>query len=296
MSLNYMVSEAIRGFGRSRRLNLISLGAMSVSLMALGLVFALNLGMWRLTHFIEDKVEVVVFLNDSLPGEKIDRFLTKIHDHPQVVQVTYQSKAEAVKEFKQDPELKKLIQALGANPLPASIRISILEKKPEHIKAFTSWLKQFEGIDEISYGGGDAEKLLKTLQFIRLAVLILSISLAVSAIIIIANIISLMVHARQEEINILLMIGATYGFVRGPFVIWGILQGMLGGLSASGLLYLIWEILAYYANRELAINLNSMLSPIIVKQVLAGAGILVGVGAFLGFVGSLVSVGRRLET
>ncbi len=296
MTIKYMVGEAVRSFTRSKRLNLISLGAMSVSLMALGLVLVLNLGMWRLANFIEDKVEIVAFLNDSLSQDSIDRFLTKLHDHPQVTQVTYISKDQAAKEFEEDKALKKMMDVLGSNPLPASIRISIIEKTPQHIKEFTTWLNQFEGIDEVSYGGGDAERLLKSLQFMRLTVLLLSAALAVSAIIIIANIISLMVYARQEEISILLVIGATHWFIRGPFLIWGLLQGAAGGLVASGLLYGIWRLLVFYALSDLGIDLTSMLTPLLVKQVLVGAGLLVVVGALLGLIGSVVSLGRRLQT
>ncbi len=124
MSINFMVKEAIRGFGRSKKLNLISLGAMSVSLMALGLVFVLNIGIWRIADFIEGKVEIVAFINEQLSNEQVDRFLTKLHDHPQVVQVTYISKEDAAKEFEKDPSLKRLMTALGSNPLPASVRVS----------------------------------------------------------------------------------------------------------------------------------------------------------------------------
>ncbi len=295
MAINYMLREGLRSFTRSKRLNLISLGAMSVSLMALGLVLVLNLGMWRLANYIENKVEIVAFLNDSLSQDTIDRFITKLHDHPQVSQVTYISKDQAAKEFQEDKALKKMMDVLGSNPLPASLRISIIEKTPQHIKEFTTWLSQFEGIDEVSYGGGDAERLLKGLQFMRLTVLILSAALAVSAIIIIANIISLMVYARQEEISILLVIGATHWFIRGPFVIWGLLQGAAGGVMASGLLFGIWKLISYYALSDLGIDLASMLTPLLIKQAMMGAGLLVGVGALLGLIGSMVSLGRRLQ-
>ncbi len=295
MALSFLVQEAFRGLLRSKRLNLLSLGAMSMSLMALGLVLLLNFGILQVTHFVQDKIEVVVFLNDQAAEPEIESFITKIRDYPLVAGVEYLSKARALEEFSGDETLREFLEVLGSNPLPASLRIGLMEKTPANVNRFVTWLKQFAGVGEVSYGGGDADRVLKALQFVRLCVMILTASLVLSAIIIIANIISLMVFARREEIGIMRIIGASNGFIRGPFLIWGIFQGAVGGLVAAGLLYIIWLVLRYYSLHELGLNLDALLPADAGLQALRGMAGLMLVGCFLGLVGSLVSVGRQLN-
>jgi cell division transport system permease protein len=295
MAIKFLFAEAFRSLFRSRRLNMISLGAMSMSLMALGLVLVLNVGIMELADFVEEKIEIVLFLTEDAKPEKIPMLVTKIQDHPQVIAVQHISKKDALEEFSQDAALQELIDVLGNNPLPASLRIQLMEKTPENVKRFIVWLKNLPGVGDVSYGGGDADRLLKALQFVRLVVLVLTGSLVLAAIVIIANIISLMVFAREQEINIMRMIGATNGFIRGPFLIWGVIQGAVGGILATVLLYIIWYLLRYYSMHELGIDLNALLPPTTKDQACFGAGVLIMAGCFFGFVGSLVSVGRQLN-
>lgn len=294
MAISFILQEAVRSLWRSKRLNLISLGAMSMSLMALGLVLVLNLGIFQLTRFFQDKIEVVLFLRDGADAKQVEAFITKIKDYPQVAGVVHQTRDEALESFSDDPTLKDLLAVLGENPLPASIRIDLWDKTPENVSRFAAWLKQFPDVAEVSYGGGDAERFLRALQFVRLAVLVLTLALVLASVIVIGNIISLMVFTRREEISLMRLIGATDAFVRGPLLIWGGIQGILGGAVAGGLLWGLWALLAFFARRELGLDLEALLPADIASQTLAGWAALMGTGALLGLVGSLVSVGREL--
>ena len=295
MAIKFLFKEAIRSLLRLKKLNLIALGAMSMSLMALGLVLLLNIGIFKLTNFVEKKVEVVAFLKDKFDENKLKSFLGSLRKHPLVEKVEYISKQQAYRDFSKDKSVKHFLDVLGSNPLPASIKIRLLNNTPRNVKFFVSWLNNFYGIAEVNYGGGEADRLLKVLQFIRLAIIILTVSLILAAIIIIANIISLMVFARQSEIELMRIIGATNNFIRGPFLIWGMLQGALSGLLASSFIYAIWKLLSYYALKEVAIDMQTILPNNIVSLVATGTGILIAVGLGLGLVGSLVSVGRQLK-
>jgi cell division transport system permease protein len=295
MAFRYQIREAFRSLFNSKRLNLIALAAMSMSLMALGLVLVLNVGIFKLTTYVEEKIEVVVFLNDQAGPKQTEIFLAKLRAHPAVSGVEYVSRDQALKEFSGDQALKRFLDVLGTNPLPASVKVRLAEKRPENVADFVTWLKTIPGVDEATYGGVDADRLLKALQFIRLAVLVLTVSLVLAAVVIISNIISLMVFSRQEEIRIMRMIGATNWFIRGPFLIWGMIQGAAGGLVASGLLYGIWCILEYYVLYELSLDLHTMLPADILPQALIGMAGLVATGFLLGLIGSLVSVGRQLQ-
>lgn len=291
----FLFREAFRLLLNRKRLNLISLGAISLALMALGLLLVLQLGVFQLVEFVDEKVEVVAFLNDHLSDADTQALLGKIHASSQVVGVEYRSKEDALREFSSDPALKRFLDALGANPLPASVRIQLREKTAENVAYFVTWLNEQEGVEESTYGGGDADRLLKFLQLVRLGCIILTAVLTVAAMFIIANIISLMVFARREEITIMRMIGATKWFVRGPFLMWGLVQGALGGVVAAGLMFGIWKILSYYAWRDVSVDLEALLPPQIQSWALTAVAGLVGAGALMGFISSLTAVGRQLR-
>ncbi len=291
----FLFREAGRLLVNRKRLNLISLGAISMSLMALGLLLILQFGVFRLVEFVEEKVEIVAFLNDQIDNTEMQDLLGKIRASSQVVGVEYHSKEDALKEFSGDATLKRFIDALGANPLPASIRVQLREKTADNVAYFAAWLNEQPGVEESTYGGGDADRLLKFLQLVRLGGIVLTIVLTVAAMFIISNIISLMVFARREEIMIMRMIGATKWFVRGPFLIWGIVQGALGGLIASGLMFAIWKILSYYAWRDVGVDLEALLPAGAESWAALGIVGLAGVGSCMGLFSSLTSVGRQLR-
>ena len=292
---SYHFREALRFFTRSKRLNLIALATISLALMGLGLVGALQVGIMQAAAFVEGKVEVVAFLNDQLAPQEVEPFLVKINAYPMVEGVEYRSKEDALKEFSGDPASKRFVDALGTNPLPASLRVQMANKTPETVKTFVAWLNEQTGVEETTYGGGDADRLLNGLRLVRIGVLLLTLCLALAAVVIIGNIISLMVFARREEINILRLIGATTWFIRGPFLIWGMVQGVLGGLIASLLLYGLWWTLAWLSWKEIGIDLNSLLPPQTLRWFLTGSAVLAAAGALLGFAGSLLAVGRQLR-
>lgn len=295
MSVRFAVQEAFRSFFRAKALNFITLGAMSMSMLALGLVLVLNLGIFYLVEVMESKVEVVAFIQEQAPEPQLAELMIKVKSHPLVAETEYLSPEDALKEFAADREIQRFVQVLGENPLPASLRIRLKQKNPENVRQFTAWLGQLPGVSDATYGGGDADRLLRTLQFARLVVAVLTASLLFAAVVIVANIIRLMVYARQEEISLLRMIGATAWFIRAPFLIWGVLQGALGGIVASGLLFGLWRILRYSAWVELGVELAGYLPPRAGWIALAAAGGLSAVGAVLGLIGCLVSVGRRRE-
>jgi cell division transport system permease protein len=287
--------EALRYFTRSKRLNLTALATISLALMGLGLVAALQAGILQATDFLEAKVEVVAFLNEQLPSQDVAAFLARVKQVPQVAAVEYRSQEEALKEFSADPALKRFVDALGSNPLPASVRVRLTQKTPETVRAFVAWLNELPGVEESTYGGGEADRLLNGLRLTRIAALILTLCLTFAAVIIIGNIINLMVYARREEIAIMRLIGATTWFIRGPFLIWGSALGMLGGLVAAGLLYGIGWALAYYARNEIGLDLAALLPPQALRWALFGGAGLAVAGALLGFAGSLLAVGRQLR-
>ena len=293
MRPSFLVGEALRLFTRAKRLNLLSLGALTMAMMALGLAGVVQGAILRVADFLESRIEVVAFVSNRASDETIQSVLDEIRGYPRVAEVTYRSREAAAEEFAEDPALAKYLEALGENPLPASLRIQLREKTPENIRRFVTWLKQRSGLEEVTYGGQDADRVLQALALVRLAVMILLSAMAAAAVIIVGNIISLMVFARRHEIQLMQIIGATPGFVRAPFLIWGVIQGAAAGLLAAGVLYGLWRILDTLARRDLGLSLVALLPPDAATLALqAGLGLL-GAGALLGLVGSLISIGRQ---
>jgi cell division transport system permease protein len=251
--------------------------------------------MLHLTQIVEAKVEIVAFFNDLMTPADTDAFIARLKAQPLVAGVEYHSKEDAAREFGADPALKRFLDLLGTNPLPASVRIRLREKNPENVRSFATWLTGEKGVEETTYGGGDADRLLRILGLVRLTVIILTLSLGAAAVIIIGNIISLMVFARKEEIHIMRMAGATTWFIRAPFLLWGIVQGVAGAWIASGLLYGIWRLLSYYAWQDLSLDLDAWLPPDINRLSLIGLAALSLIGLVLGLAGSLAATGRHVR-
>jgi cell division transport system permease protein len=295
MGIGYLFQEALRSFGRSRRIHLIALGAMSMALMALGIVLLLNLALYVLIHHVESKIEVVAFLNEDLAPEAVTKIQNTIELYPEVAGVEWVSKATSLERFKKDPAIKELLGYLKDNPLPDYFRIVFKEKKPRVIQEFVNWLNEQPAIADASYGGGEAAWLLGWLQFGRAALLGLTLCLVLAAIIIIANIIQLLVFSRRKEIYVLGIVGASHWFIRWPFLFWGAIQGALSGLLACLALAGLWFGLNYLARQEMGFSLNAMLPVQSMEWAALAGGALVALGIGLGFAGTLVSVGRQFS-
>jgi cell division transport system permease protein len=209
-----------------------------------------------------------------------------------VKKVTYLSKAEALALFKKELKGQEaLIQGLGENPLPDSYELTIERGYADigRLEAMAAHILANPGVEDVSYGKEGAHLLSGIYKLITYGGTALAVLLGVSVVFIISNSVRLALYSRGQEIELMQWIGATRGFIQGPFLIEGMLLAMLGTMLAIGVLAGIFYALPAEVVGFLSFARGLEFLPLpVVAYVVFGGGL-------LGLAGALVSVRKFLE-
>lgn len=281
----YSLREAIAAFRRAPLLVIISVVAVSLSLFVIGLFGLTAYNIRAALQEIEERVEVVAYLRDDITSEQVTRAEREIRAMPEVLDVRFVSKGEALAVAAQElSEFRDVFTGLDTNPLPASFEIRMQPgyRTPEATERLAQVVLAYPFVEDAEFGREWVAKIVSLQRIAGGATLMIGGAFAAVAIIIIATAVRIAVFARREEIEIMRLVGATNGFIRRPFLIEGLMAGLLGGFIAVGLTYLTYHF----------VNLTLMQIAWIPVVWLAGT---VVVGAVYGFVASALAVRRHLR-
>jgi cell division transport system permease protein len=276
------VSEALTASRRAPLLSILGVVTIAFSLFAFGLFGLVAINIRKALEQVEERVEVRAFLEDSTDIESVAAAMKDIGEFPEVARVDYVSKEQALERARK--EMGEFADVFEAGVLPASIEVYLRSgmRDPTTVKSVADRIRTYHFVDDVRYGEEWVEKLYRLRTITTVAGLALGIAFAAVAIIIIGATIRMTVLARAKEISIMRLVGATDMFIRLPFLIDGLVKGVLGGLLA---LVFVWA-----ANR--VVN-EYFIQTIFFSREMVFLGV-VG-GAFMGVLGSLVSVGRHLR-
>jgi cell division transport system permease protein len=224
--------EAFVSLFRNRWMSLASIGAVAASLIVLGSFLLLSVNFDHILVDVESQVEITAYLEDTADDLDIARLKGELSGIYGVKEVNFVSKEDAMEEFKEQVG-KELLEGLE-NPLPNSFRIKA--DNPQDVPEIAQKIEKVEKIDQVKYGKGIVEKLFNMIHWARIIGLVIMVVFAAISIFIIANTIRLTVFARRREINIMKYIGATDWFVRWPFLIEGMILGLIGSAISIGIL------------------------------------------------------------
>lgn len=274
--------ESLLAFRRAPLLGLLSITTIAFSLFAFGLFGLVAVNLQTALRDVENRVEIRVFLADGTSEDAVATLLGDASAFPEVAQAGFVSPDSGLARARQ--ELPEFQDVLDVAVLPASIEVKLKDgfRDPAHVKEVASRLGSYQSVDEVRYGEEWVEKLYKIRTIAAVAGAGLGLVFALVAIIIIGSTIRMAVLARAREIEIMRLVGATNWFVRSPYLIDGLVKGLLGGVIALALTWL--------ASSVISRNLvqTSFFEP---WQIAAG----LSAGALIGFCGSAVSVGRHLK-
>ncbi len=233
----YFFSEAALNFRRGKATHFLSLLTITVALAILGIFLSITFNLNNLVRKMENDIEVTAFLEEKADYQLVQE---KIRGLTGVDQVSFVSKEAALEEFTADEELKELIDIIGVNPLPASVRIKVsrddlAESKMDQL---VRQVERVPGVEEVRYGRQWLSQFFKVIELLRKISFALGITLLVGVLFIITNTIRLTVYLNSDKIVIMRLVGATENFIRGPYLVQGISQGLLGGVLAVSLLKL----------------------------------------------------------
>lgn len=287
--MRLLLREALLAFRRAPLLSALSITTIGFSLYAVGLFALVAVNLREALRNVEQRVEVVAYLLRGTPAETIAQASQDIAAFPEVQRVTFVSEEEALKRARAElVEFRDAYRDLSVNPLPASLEIQLKEgfRDAEHTSAVADRLRGYGFIDDIRYGREWIEKLDRLRNIAGVVGLTIGLAFAAVAVVIIGVTIRITVLQRAREITIMRLVGATNGFIRGPFLLEGAIKGLLGGLVAILLSYGTY--ILFRGQIELATS-----GIVFLKQGQVLMGMIFGVAIGLG--GSLVSVGRHLK-
>jgi len=276
------IREALTASRRAPLLSGLGIVTIAFSLFAFGLFGLVAINIRRALEQVEERVEVRAFVGDSTEIESVAAAMKDIGEFPEVLRVDYLSKEQALARARR--EMGEFADVFEAGVLPASIEVHLRPgmRSPAIVKSVADRIKTYAFIDDVRYGEEWVEKLYRLRNIATVAGIALGVAFAAVAVIIIGATIRMTVLARAKEISIMRLVGATDMFIRLPFLIDGLVKGVLGGLLA---LVFVWA-----ANR--VVN-EYFIQTIFFDRELIFVGV-VG-GALMGVLGSLVSVGRHLR-
>src|SRR5438552_1187063 len=274
--------EALTASRRAPLPNALGIVNIALSPIAFGLVGLVAINIRKALDDVEERVEVRAFLSDSTDIESVAAAMKDIGEVPEVNRVDYVSKDQALERARR--EMGDFAGVVEAGVLSASIEVHLRpgQRSPAVVKAVADKIKTYHFVDDVRYGEEWVEKLYRLRNIATVAGIALGVAFATVAVIIIGATIRMTVLARAKEITIMRLVGATDMFIRLPFLIDGLVKGVLGGLLA---LLFVW-----IANR--VVN-EYFIQTIFFNRELVFVGV-VG-GAMMGVLGSLVSVGRHLQ-
>lgn len=234
--LRYFVGEAAASLWRGRGGALVSIITIAIGLFVLGLFLVLNENLQALAGQWSRSAEVSVYLADDITPEQQQGIEGIIDGSGLSHTRQHVSKADARERFKADfPDLAATAGTLDSNPFPASIELQLhpeVDQSSAAVEALVSNLRAAPAASDVRYDREWLGRLTSVVRGIRIGGMVLIAILAVAAAMTVANVVRLAATARRDEIEIMQLVGAPYAYVRGPFVVEGVLQGGAGALLA----------------------------------------------------------------
>ncbi len=274
----------------------LSVGTITISISILGLFLMLFFNLNSFLSNWNQQVQLVVYLNDDITPPQKKILEDQISENPHIETRIEISRAMAWKNFQSNSsdEFKELLN-LDFNPLPASYKIQFKysENRLAHIRELAESLKALQGVESVVYGEKWISRFEKFMVFSKVFLLAMGALLCLGLTLIVSNTIRLSIYSRQNEIELMLLIGATPRFVKIPFL----LEGMIQGLSGSILAIFLMGGIHYYLKREFQSSIETIAMGMDIKFIaepfLFG---LIGLSLLVGFLASYISTIQFLHS
>jgi cell division transport system permease protein len=284
----YLVNEVGIGLRRNLLMTVATLVTVTVSLALLGMGLLVQRQVSLAQRVLYAQVEVSVFLLDDIKPDQRNSLEAELRANPVVADVIYVSKEQAFHDFQRMSNGDEIIAAsVGPDVLPASFRVKLTD--PEQYPVVASAFAEYPGVDEIVDQRDTLEKFFQVMNALRNGALAVALLQLVAAAALISNTIRVTAFARREQTGIMKLVGATNWYIRLPFVVEGIIAGVLGALVAGGLL-LLGE-LTLLGRLKGALQFIPFIN---LYDVLATIPVLVLIGGLIASVASIASLRRFL--
>ena len=310
-NFGYSIKEAFRHFFRNWTTSFGAVITIFLSLFIIGLFIVGSVLVNSFIGNVEDQVTIQAYISDEASDADVEDYQDKLEKMDNVKSVEFVSKEDALKEYSSSisSNADATLSALdGQNPLPRSFRIEM--EDPSQVESMAETIKDDPGFrkivddanseiddkdadvaENVRYGQEEVSRLFQLTNYIRVAAVVLVALLTFVAFIYINNTIRLSITARRREIAIMRLVGASNGFIRGPFITEGVLQALIGALLSIGVLELFRNLVI----PKVSAGISWMSIGIPMEIYYATYGSLVLLGVIIGLFGSAIAMRRYLK-
>ncbi|MGN1350406.1 MAG: permease-like cell division protein FtsX [Anaerovoracaceae bacterium] len=294
-SFFYSLKQAVTQVARNKTMTFTSLFSITAMLLILGMFFILAVNVNLMTESAKEQFDMVeVFILDEATDEEVSAIIDSVDALSYVKSTEYLEKEDAMKEMKDRwGENGYLLDGLTENPLPRSIRITM--NNIEDSQKVVNYVSRFDGIENVKYNQSEVNKILKITNSIQIGALVIIAFLIIVSVVVVSNTVKLTVLARGREISIMKYVGATNWFIRGPFLIEGIIIGIIAALISAGLICGLYSLISAHVTEQMLVLFSTGLVPVsfMTYNLIV---IFVSLGVSIGAMGSMISMRRFLDT
>ncbi|HEX6547801.1 MAG TPA: permease-like cell division protein FtsX [Candidatus Dormibacteraeota bacterium] len=288
--LLFALNSAWQSFWRNAGVSLAAVVSITLILMLAGVNLLLGHTLAGILDTYKSRVSVIsISVADQTPLPAVYEFKRQLEVDPRVASVTFVTKDEELNRFASDPSNAQLVAQMEGNPVPAKLEVHV--KRLGDVQAIDQLARQWRGADRTDptdFQGDFINRMIRLSGWLELAGVVLMAMLVVVSVVIVMNTIRTAVYHRRQEIEVMKLVGATEWFVRGPFVMEGVMTGVLAAALAIGLLLLAYRPFVERFRSDLFFIPLSY-DPRFVGTL--GQDLLLG-GALLGAMGSYIGVRR----
>ena len=292
LKLDYLVRETGSNFRRNMLMSSAAILTVAVSLSLVGGALLLRQGVTNATVQWKGGAELSIFMKPDAPQGQIDAVAAQLKNMPQVRNTRFVDKEEAYREaqtlFASEPDT---LASLSVQEMPPSFRV--VPTKTELIKSVGDQFRDTPGVRKVTYAKDAIQTMLTVTRVLQVSLIVIAAVLLASATLLILNTIRIAIFARRREIGVMKLVGATNWFIRVPFMLEGMLQGLIGGAIAFVAVLGIRAALSAIAHDQ---GLNMVSRLVVTPEQAIGTGLFVlGVGVVVGVAGSFAAVHRFLN-
>ena len=240
-TVNHFISDAFKSLRRNKTLCFASVITVLITFFVLGIFVLISKNVGLALNDVQSKVDVRVYLKDDIKLIEQREVEIKLNELPGVKEIQYESKEQAFKNFQESTkESKGLLEGynLNNNPFPASFVVKLQD--PSYAKSIADAVQSMPGVESIGNQQDIVNTITKVVNAFRVLGFVLFIILTGVAVFLIMNTTKLTVYSRRREVGIMKFVGATDWFIRWPFIIEGMIIGLIGSVLA-----IIFLVLAY---------------------------------------------------
>ena len=297
-TIGYQTKQGFKNIGRNKMFSIASIATMAACIFLFGIFFSIVTNFRYMVQKAEEGVAITVFFDEEATDAQIKKIGDELKSQNGVLKVNFVSADEAWDSFKDEyfGDAKELADGFkDDNPLSGSDNYEVYMSDVSKQKDVVSYAEKLDGVSKVNKSDVVAKTLTSVNRLIYyVSIVLIGILLAVS-IFLISNTVTMGITVRREEIAIMKYIGAKDGFVRAPFIIEGLVIGLIGAVIPLMILYFVYDKAVAYVMTKFSLlnNIIEFLPVTTVYRTLLPVGLILGVG--IGFIGSAFTIRKHLR-